>query len=63
MRWVTESKWIEAQVGKVLSFKPRIGKVKTGQTTSRFTVISPFKNEGTFQSESVEEDNITSSVL
>jgi len=28
-------------VGKVLSFKPQIGKVKTGQTTGEFTVISP----------------------
>ena len=27
---------------KVLSFKPRVGKVKMDQTTGRFTVISPF---------------------
>ena len=26
----------------MLSFKPRVGKVKMGQTTSGFTVISPF---------------------
>ena len=32
MRWVTESKRIEVQVGKVLSFKSQVGKVKTGQT-------------------------------
>ena len=36
-----ESKRIEAQVGKVLSFKSQIGKMKTSQTTSGFTVISP----------------------
>ena len=29
------------QVGKVLSFKPQVGKVKTGLTTSGFTIISP----------------------
>ena len=37
-----ESKQIEVQVGKVLCFKPRVGKVKTGQTTSEYTVISPY---------------------
>ena len=37
-----ESKRMEAQVGKVLSFKPQIGKVKTDQTTGGFTIISPF---------------------
>ena len=36
-----ESKRIEAQVGKVLSFKSQVGKMKTGQTTGEFTVISP----------------------
>ena len=25
-------------------FKPRVGNVKTGQTTGRFTVINPYKN-------------------
>ena len=44
VRWVTENKWIEAQVGKVLSFKPQVGKMKTGQTTGEFTVISPYLN-------------------
>ena len=36
-----ESKWIEVQVGTVLSFKPQVGKVKTDQTTGGFTVMSP----------------------
>ena len=36
-----DSKWIEVQVGKVLNFKPQVGKVKTGQTTGGFTVIFP----------------------
>ena len=36
-----ESKQIEVQVGKVLSFKPWVGNVKTSQTTCGFTVISP----------------------
>ena len=36
-----ESKRIEAQVGKVLSFKPQIGKMKTSQTIGGFNVISP----------------------
>ena len=35
-----ESKRIEVQVGKVLSFKLRVDNVKTGQTTGGFTVIS-----------------------
>ena len=39
-----ESKWIEVQVGKLLSFKPWVGKVKTGQTTIGFIVIFPLKN-------------------
>ena len=39
-----ESKWIEVQVGKLLSFKSWVGKVKTGQTTSGFIVIFPLKN-------------------
>ena len=37
-----ESKWIEVQMSKVLSFKSQVGKVKTGQTTGGFTVISPY---------------------
>ena len=40
MRWVTESKWIETQVGKVLSFKPQVSKVKMGLITGEFSVIS-----------------------
>ena len=32
---------IEVQVGRILSFKPWVGKVKTGQTTGEFTIISP----------------------
>ena len=28
-------------MGKVTFFKPRVGKVILGQTTSRFTVITP----------------------
>jgi len=28
-------------VGKVLSFKPRVGKMQTGQTTGGFTNICP----------------------
>ena len=39
-----ENKRIEAQVGKVLSFKPQVGKMKMGQTTGEFTVISPYLN-------------------
>ena len=41
VRWVTESKRIEVQVGKILSFKPRVGKVKRGQTTGEFIAIYP----------------------
>ena len=37
-----ESKQIEVQMGKMLSFKLQVGKVETGQTISGFTVISPF---------------------
>ena len=36
-----ESKQIEAQVGKVLCFKPQVGKVKTGQTTGGFIDVCP----------------------
>ena len=36
-----ENKQIEAQVGKVLSFKPRVGKVQMGQSTSGFISNSP----------------------
>ena len=32
------------KVGKVLTFKSRVSKVKTGQTTSEFTIISPKNN-------------------
>ena len=32
MRWVIKRKHIKVQVGKVLSFKSQVGKVKTGQT-------------------------------
>ena len=35
------SKRIEARVGKVLSFEPRVGKVQMGQSIGGFTVISP----------------------
>ena len=35
------SKQNEAWVGKVLSFKPQVSKVKTGLITSGFTIISP----------------------
>ena len=30
-------------MGKVLSFEPRVGKVKTGLTSGGFTVIVPLK--------------------
>ena len=43
VRLVTESKQIEAQVGKMLSFKTQVSKMKTVQTIGRFTVIFPFK--------------------
>ena len=43
VRLVTESKRIEAQVGKMLSFKTQVSKMKMVQTICRFTVISPFK--------------------
>ena len=43
MRWVTGNKQNEARVGKVLSFKPRVGKVQVSQSTSGFTVIFPIK--------------------
>ena len=33
---------IEVQGGKVISFKPRVGKAQTGPTSSGFTVIIPF---------------------
>ena len=36
MRWVTECKRIEAQVGKVLSFKLRVDKVKTNRLYYRW---------------------------
>ena len=36
-----ESKRMEAQVGKVLSFKPQIGKLKMSQNIGGFIVISP----------------------
>ena len=42
VRWVTGSKRNEAWVGKVLNFKPWVGKVKMGQSTGGFTVISPY---------------------
>ena len=42
-----ESKWIEVQMSKVLSFKLQVGKVKTGQTTGGFTVISPYTHTHT----------------
>ena len=32
------------KVGKVLTFKSRVSKVKTDQTTSEFTIISPKNN-------------------
>ena len=35
-----ETKQSEIQVGKVLSFELKVGKVKTNQTTGEFTVIS-----------------------
>ena len=35
-----ERKQIEVQVGKMLSFKSRVGKVKIGQIIGGFTVIS-----------------------
>ena len=41
MRWVTESKRVEVQVDKVLSFKSQVGKIKTSQITDKFIVISP----------------------
>ena len=43
MRWVTGSKQNEARVGKVLSFKPRVGKVQVGQSINGFTIIFPIK--------------------
>ena len=33
---------IEVQMGKVLNFKSQVGKLKTGQTTDEFTIISPY---------------------
>ena len=44
MRWVIESKQIKIQVGKILSFKSQVGKIKTGQTTGGFTIIFPSLN-------------------
>ena len=44
-----ESKWIEVQMSKVLSFKLQVGKVKTGQTTGGFTVISPYTHTHTYK--------------
>ena len=41
MRWVTESKQIEVQVGKVLSFKLLGGNVKMGQIIDEFIAIFP----------------------
>ena len=32
---------IEVQVGKVISFEPRVGKLQTGQPSGGFTVIIP----------------------
>lgn len=32
-------------VGKVLSFEPRVSKVKTDQTTGELTIISSFRND------------------
>ena len=40
-----KSKRIEAQVGKVLSFKSQVDKVKTGQTIGEFTIISPLNKQ------------------
>ena len=40
-----ENKQIEAQVGKVLSFKPQVGKVQMGQSTGGF--ISNFSKHQT----------------
>ena len=40
-----ESKRIEAQVGKVLSFKSQVDKMKTGQTRGEFTIISPLNKQ------------------
>ena len=37
-----ENKWNIPQVGKVTLFKPRVGKVISGQTTSEFSVITFF---------------------
>ena len=37
-----KSKRIDVQVGKVLSFKLRVGNVKTDQTIGGFTIISKF---------------------
>ena len=34
---------VAPQVDEMLSFEPRVGKMKTGLTTSRFTVIIPKK--------------------
>ena len=36
-----ENKWNIPQVGKVTLFKPQVGKVISGQTTSGFSVITP----------------------
>ena len=36
--WVTEIKRSQTQMGKVLSFKPRVNKVKTGQTLGGFNL-------------------------
>ena len=37
-----ENKWNIPQVGKVTIFKPRVGKMISGQTIGGFSVITPF---------------------
>ena len=37
-----EDKQSKSQVGKVILFRPGVGNVNSGQTTSGFSVITPF---------------------